>query len=227
MLRDRGFLLLNLAHFFDHLVLLILPTAALAIEREAGSDYAGALAPGTLVFAAFACATLPAGWLGDRWSRAGMMRVYWFGTGLACLVAGLAPGSSGSALGLVLIGVFAAIYHPVATAMVMGWRARAGQALAVNGVFGNLGVAAATLFTAGLAQGFGWRAAFIAPGLAMLALATWHLTVPAAEQVPVTWPRREPWAMLAPAAQRRVFAFILLSGLFGGLVFNGTTIALP
>ena len=72
MLRSRAFLSLNLAHFFDHFVLLILPTAALAT----GADYAGSLSPGTWAFAAFALATLPAGWLGDRWGRVAMMRVY-------------------------------------------------------------------------------------------------------------------------------------------------------
>ena len=122
MLRSRAFLSLNLAHFFDHFVLLILPTAALAT----GADYAGSLSPGTWAFAAFALATLPAGWLGDRWGRVAMMRVYWFGTGAACLVAGLAPGAWGLATGLALIGLFAAIYHPVATAIVMGFQERAG-----------------------------------------------------------------------------------------------------
>lgn len=228
MLRQRGFLLLNLAHFFDHFVLLILPTAALAIERAGGLDYAGALAPATWAFTAFAAATLPAGWLGDRWSRVGMMRVYWFGTGLACLVAGFAGSSGGLTLGLVLIGVFAAIYHPVATAMVMGWKERAGQALAVNGVFGNMGVAAAALVTALLAEWLGWRAAFLVPGFAMLALGCWHLTVPASEQMPVAVKGRGPARTAADReTQRRVFLFILVSGLFGGLVFNGATIALP
>jgi MFS family permease len=96
MIRSRAFLLLNLAHFFDHFVLLILPTAALATNRQ---DYAGALAPAAWAFVAFALATLPAGWLGDHWGRARMMRVFWFGTGAACLIAGLSFGpASRSAL---------------------------------------------------------------------------------------------------------------------------------
>ena len=39
---------------------------------------------------------MPAGWLGDRWGRVPMMRLFWFGTGAACLVAGLSPGASAS-----------------------------------------------------------------------------------------------------------------------------------
>jgi MFS family permease len=222
MIRSRAFLLLNLAHFFDHFVLLILPTAALAMGRQ---DYAVALAPAGWAFAAFALATMPAGWLGDRWGRVPMMRLFWFGTGAACLVAGLSSGALGLSIGLALIGAFAAIYHPVATAMVMGFTQRAGHALAVNGVFGNLGVAAAALATAVLTEWVSWRAAFVTPGLAMLALGCWYATIPAAEQMPVASARQPVTA--EPGVQARVFAFILISGLFGGLVFNGATIALP
>ena len=186
MLRSRAFLSLNLAHFFDHFVLLILPTAALAT----GADYAGSLSPATWAFTAFALATLPAGWLGDRWGRVAMMRVYWFGTGAACLVAGLAPGAWGLATGLALIGLFAAIYHPVATAMVMGFQERAGHALAVNGVWGNMGVAAAALATALLAEWVSWRAAFVVPGLLMLALGCHYATIPASAQTVVQTARR-------------------------------------
>jgi MFS family permease len=222
MIRSRAFLLLNLAHFFDHFVLLILPTAALAIGQL---GYAGALALAAWAFAAFAVATMPAGWLGDHWGRVRMMRVFWFGTGSACLVAGLSSGPLGLSFGLALIGAFAAIYHPVATAMVMGFTQRAGHALAVNGVFGNMGVATAALATALLADWVSWRAAFIAPGLTMLALGCWYATIPAGEQLPLQQAR--PKAMFERGVQLRVFAFIAVSGLFGGLVFNGATIALP
>ena len=221
MLRSRAFLSLNLAHFFDHFVLLILPTAALAT----GADYAGSLSPGTWAFAAFALATLPAGWLGDRWGRVAMMRVFWFGTGAACLVAGLAPGAWGLATGLALIGLFAAIYHPVATAMVMGFQERAGHALAVNGVWGNMGVAAAALATALLAEWVSWRAAFVVPGLLMLVLGCHYATIPASAQTVVQTARQG--APEEPRDQLRILAFIAISGLFGGLVFTGATIALP
>ncbi|MFO1075670.1 MAG: hypothetical protein U1E17_23800 [Geminicoccaceae bacterium] len=96
MVRSRAFLSLNLAHFFDHYVLLILPTAALAI----GVDYADALAPATWAFVAFALLTMPVGWLGDRWGRVPMMRLFWFGTGAGCLIAGLAPGGLGLIVGM-------------------------------------------------------------------------------------------------------------------------------
>jgi MFS family permease len=221
MVRSRAFLSLNLAHFFDHYVLLILPTAALAI----GTDYADALSPATWAFVAFALLTIPVGWLGDRWGRVPMMRLFWFGTGAGCLVAGLVPGSLGLAAGLLLIGGFAAIYHPVATAMVMGVGGGAGHALAVNGVWGNLGVATASLATAALAGSTGWRAAFVLPGMLMILLGLLYARIPAAEQTAA--PDSARTLPSTPTARWRVLAFIAISGLLGGLIFNAATIALP
>ena len=48
---------------------------------------------------------------------------------------------------LILVGVFAAIYHPVGLALVVHDRQRTGVPLAINGIFGNMGVASAALIT--------------------------------------------------------------------------------
>lgn len=218
----RGTISLNLAHFFDHYVLLIFPTVVLALEREWGGGYGALLSLGTWAFAAFALATVPAGWLGDRWSRPGMMRIFWLGTGASCALAGLVPDAAWLAVALTALGAFAAIYHPVATALVYAASERSGRALAVNGVFGNLGIAAAALGSGLIAEGLGWRAAFLIPGLIMLGLGLLPQPSAATERS---------GAPLAAAAdrgtQRRVLAVLAATALLGGLIFNGTTIALP
>ncbi len=63
------------------------------------------------------------------------------------------------------LGVFAAIYHPVGTTMLIAVATRRGKSLAMNGVAGNLGAALAAAGTAAIAAFFGWRAAFIVPGI--------------------------------------------------------------
>ena len=114
---------INAAHFFDHFFLLIFPTAALAIARDWGMTYAEALALGTPIYVMFAVGTLPAGWLGDHFD----------------LVA-VSPGPASLMIGLGLLGLFAALYHPVGLALVIGLGGRTGRALAVNGVAGNVGL---------------------------------------------------------------------------------------
>lgn len=223
----RGLLFLNVAHGYDHFFLLIFPTAVLALERDWGRSYGDLLTLGTTAFIVFALATLPAGWLGDRWSRPGMMTVFFIGTGAAAVLTGLADGDLGLAVGLGLIGLFAAIYHPVGTALVVQNTDRPGRALGVNGLFGNLGVALAPLVTGMLVTLAGWRAAFILPGL--LAMATGLLFARHATRMAGAGERRrDALQSAAPrGVQLRVFAVVAVAALFGGLVFNGTTVALP
>ena len=227
MRRDATLLLLNLAHFFDHFALLILPTAALAMARDQGLSYAAALDPGTWAFAAFALATLPVGWLGDRWSKIGLMRVFWLGGGLSLVAVGVAQGSWGLRLGLAALGVFAAIYHPIATALVMALGGRSGRTLAVNGVFGNLGVAAAAVTTGLIAETLGWRAAFVLPGVVMLALGAWQLAVPAPDAARTAARRQGGTEAADPRNQFAVIIVLVTTALCGGLIFNALTIALP
>jgi MFS family permease len=157
-------LLLNVGHGLDHLLMLIFPTVVLAMSTELGRSYADLLPLSLGGFIAFGACSIPAGWLADRWSRTGMMTVFFFGIGAASILTGLASGPSQIAFGLTLIGVFAAIYHPVGIAMLVANRDNVGRVLGVNGVFGNVGVAFSALLAGALAQEAGWRSAFIVPG---------------------------------------------------------------
>ena len=170
---------LNIAHFFDHFFLLIFPTAVIAIEGDWALTYGEALALGTSMYVAFAVATLPAGWLGDHVDRPKLITIFFLGCGAASIFTGLSTGTSGFIVGLGLLGAFTALYHPVGMAMVIELAERPGRALAINGVFGNMGLAAAALVTGLLAERFGWRSAFIVPGLASIAIGllhAWQLT---------------------------------------------------
>ncbi|MFX8972819.1 MFS transporter, partial [Acinetobacter baumannii] len=69
------------------------------------------------------------------------------------------------AVSLTLVGLFAAIYHPVGGALLVASAAQLGRTIGFNGVCGNLGVAGAALITGAITQAFGWRVAFIVPGL--------------------------------------------------------------
>jgi MFS family permease len=217
---------LNLAHAYDHFFMLIFPTAVLALAPAWGMSYGEALALGTAAFVMFAAGTLPSGWLGDRWSRAHMMTIFFVGIGASAVVTGLAPGPITLAIGLGLLGLFASIYHPVGTALVVQSAARSGRALGINGVYGNMGVAGAALITGALTQFLGWRAAFIIPGL--LAVITGILFARAIGEA--GFAPAEASAKAAPRAahgQVRVFMVVGIGALLGGIVFHGTTISLP
>ncbi|MCH8835582.1 MAG: MFS transporter, partial [Proteobacteria bacterium] len=164
--RLTTFAFLNLGHAYDHLFMLLYPTVVLALGDVFQASYGELLALSVYGFIAFGAGALPAGWLGDRWSRRGMMIVFFVGIGLASILTGLARSTVDIAVGLALIGLFASIYHPVGIAMVAETDpARVGKALGVNGVFGNLGVAFAGVTAGALTDMISWRAAFIIPGV--------------------------------------------------------------
>jgi MFS family permease len=226
---SRPLLFLNLAHAYDHFFLLIFPTAVLALAPAWGMSYGEALAFGTAAFVTFGLGTLPVGWLGDRWSRTHLMTIFFLGLGASAILIGLAQGPVSLTLGLGLLGLFASIYHPVGTALVVQSAGRAGRTLGINGVFGNLGVAGAGLLAGAIAEFLGWRAAFVLPGA--IAILTGVLFArygrPAVAAGDAARPATRPKVALDASGQLRLFAVIGIASLFGGIVFHGTTVALP
>src|SRR5262245_64081594 len=154
---------LTWAHFLDHYVMLIYPTVVIGLGAIYARSYAELIALSTASFLAFGIFALPAGWLADHWSRRNMMAAFFIGCGLSLVAAALAPNLIVLATALFVLGIFAAIYHPVGTAMVVAAATSRGRTLALNGVCGNLGVAVAAGMTAALVSLFGWRSAFLVP----------------------------------------------------------------
>jgi MFS family permease len=220
-------LYLNLGHAFDHLLMLIFPTVVLAMSAELGRGYAELLPLSLGGFIAFGACSIPAGWLADRWSRFGMMVVFFFGIGAASILTGLATGATQIVLGLTLIGVFAAIYHPVGIAMLVAGRENVGRVLGVNGVFGNVGVAFSALIAGALADTVGWRAAFIVPGAAALAVGVGFVSLVPRAAAGNAPPRGTGARGISRADLARVFAILTVATACGGVIFNATTISMP
>ena len=130
---------LNLAHAPDHYVLLIYPTVVIGLEAVYARTYGELIALSTRPSSAFGVFSLPAGWLGDHWSRRNMMALFWFGCGVSLFAAGLAPNLVALAIALGALGMFAAIYHPVGMSMLIEASNARGRTLAFNGVCGNHG----------------------------------------------------------------------------------------
>src|SRR3984957_11262490 len=156
---------INWAHAIDHFVILIYPTVVIVLQAVYGDSYSTLIYLATASFVAFGLFSLPAGWLGDHWSRLNMMTVFVFGVGLSLIAVALSPSLPMLAVALFALGVFAAIYHPVGTAMIVEAATQRGRALAFNGVCGTLGVSPAAGSTAGLTALFSWRGAFFVPGV--------------------------------------------------------------
>jgi MFS family permease len=217
---------LNLGHLLDHLVMLVFPTVVVALAREWDRPYSELLPLALGGFIAFGAFAIPAGWLADHWSRYKMMAVFFFGIGLSLFLTGFANSGWQIGLGLTLVGMFAAIYHPVGIAMLVAAPERMGRALGWNGLWGNLGLAAAALVAGALMDLWGWRAAFFIPGLAAVVVGAAFLAL-----VPDPGPVKKVSKTIGLHVDRRtmtrIFSILLIATACGGVIFNSTTVAMP
>jgi MFS family permease len=233
--RDRTyFLLLNIGHFFDHLFSLVFATvAALVLYREWNVGYAELLAYATPGFFAFGLFSVPAGWLADKWSKDGMMCVFFIGIGLASIATGFAQTPLQIGIGLFVVGMFAAIYHPVGLAIVTTKWKNTGMRIAVNGVWGNLGVAAAALITGYLIDFAGWRTAYILPGVFSIAVGFAYMALRREGIRADREAKKNPTAAAGPVSASyrsaiiRVATIVFVTAAVGSIIFQSTTFALP
>ena len=217
----------NFAHAVDHYVMLIFPTVVIGLMAVYQRTYAELIALATASFFAFGLFSLPAGWLADRWSRRNMMVVFYIGCGVSLAAAALAPNLVALAIALFALGIFAAIYHPVGTAIVVSEAVNRGRTLAFNGVCGNLGVALAAGITAILTAWVGWRGAFLLPAAICVATGIAYLVLIPGDKKQSAGRSSTPDVRLAVWLMASVFGLFILIGTTAGLVFNTLTIALP
>ena len=218
-----------IGHAYIHMFTAFYFTIVLAIEVDWQQPFHELLSLWTPAALLVGLAALPAGWLADRWSTVGTMVVYFLGLGVAAVVAGLMAEPLNLLLAMAGIGVFAAIYHPVGIPWVIRNAApeRVGKMLAINGVFGGVGVGLAAIVAGALIDLWGWRAAFIVPGvlcfvtgLVMLALVRMGRIV---EAGPLPDKRRQS----AKGDRVRVLMILFVTMLIGGIVFNGVQSSMP
>ena len=217
---------INLGHFLDHLVMLVFPTVVVALGREWDRPYSELLPLALGGFIAFGAFALPAGWLADHWSRYKMMAVFFFGIGVSMLLTALAQATWQIGAGLALIGVFAAIYHPVGIAMLVAAPEKMGRALGWNGLWGNLGLAAAALVAGALMDLWGWRAAFFVPGVICIAAGVAFLAL-VPDPGPVQKKSKTIGLHIDRGTMARIFSILLIATACGGVIFNSTTVAMP
>ncbi|MBK8008069.1 MAG: MFS transporter [Rhizobiales bacterium] len=218
---------INIAHFIDHYVLLVFPTVVIGLQAALSRSYAELIALSTACFVAFGLFSLPWGWLADHWSRRKIMAIFFFGCAISMAAAAAAPNVYWLGGALLLLGIFAAIYHPVGIPMLVTNARDRGRDFATNGVWGNFGVALAPGVTAALMASVGWRAAFVIPAVicAVIGVAYLYLTKEETEKAGSRAKVAE--VPLAGAMMISVFAFFALLAFSGGIIFNILTIAIP
>lgn len=216
-----------LGHFLFHVLAALFLTLVIALQEAWRLPYDELIrlwTPGALLLGLGAPL---AGWLSDRWGEAPVMAVFFLGMGLSTVACGLAEGPAALALALASLGLFGAIYHPVGTAWVMRSARRPGRSIAWIGIIGSLGGAGASLVAGLLGAGFGWRVAFVVPGvvtfIAGVVLVVFMVRRPFATGETCSQPNDTP----APLDVRRAFVVLALTMSLTTLCYFAFTTMLP
>ena len=223
---SRVIAFVNAAHFIDHYAMLIFAAAVIVMGPALGMAYSELLPYATPGFIAFGAGSLLTGWLGDRWSRRHMMVIFFLGIGASMISVGFVQTPLQLGTALLAIGLFASIYHPVGTAMIVSYAEKLGREMGLNGVWGNLGVASSALVTGVIGHYLGGRLAFIIPGVVtMLIGIAFALTVVHEDRTGSRQAAAQ--ARVAKEDMWRVILALLIVVIAISTTFNAVTVALP
>jgi MFS family permease len=169
-----------------------------------------------------------AAYLADKWNRNGMLAVFFVGIGVAAIGTSFAQSPLQIGIGLAFIGLFAAIYHPVGIAMVIQGGGKVGFRLGANGVWGNMGIAAAPLITGFILASYDWRLAFVIPGLISILIGIGFISFSKRGHAspPEASAAEKAMIGLAPGWQRAMLALVLIAS-GGGFVFGTVSFIIP
>jgi len=171
--------LVGSAHALSHFFQLTLAPLFPMMRAELGITYSTIGIVLMLFFAASAILQPFAGFLVDRIGGHGVLMG---GVGLMALgaiIMSLADGAAGLAFGALILGCGNSVFHP-ADFSILNARVsqpRLGYAFSAHGIAGSLGFAAAPIFSATVASGYGWRGALLAAaalGIVILILLLVH-----------------------------------------------------
>ena len=160
----------SIGHAFMHMFAAFYFVIILAIEDEWSFSYDELIKLWTLGALLVGLGAIPAGWISDRWSRSMMIVIMFFGMGISSIICGISNEKILLFIGLSFLGLFCSIYHPVGVAWVVNSQSKAGRALGINGIFGGVGIGFGAFIAGTLVNFYGWKTAFIFPGLISIIL---------------------------------------------------------
>ena len=152
------------AHFLCHMYILIFPALAIPLSREFGEPLSVIFPLAFPMYFLYGASAIPAGYIADRWTKIGVLRFAMLGMGFSAIAAGFSSGVTELTMSLAALGFFCGLYHPAGMALIAHEIPKQGIAHGINGIFGNLGIAAAPLIAGGALIVADWRWAFIATG---------------------------------------------------------------
>lgn len=208
-------------HFMSHFNMLTFPAVVLPLAARLNLPLAEVLGFSFWMYLLFGLTALPWGLAADRFGPKFLMAIYYGGAGLCGLVAaGWIDAPGPMTLALAGIGLFSGIYHPAGLGLISKQVKRISYGMAINGMFGNLGLAAAPLAAGMVTWFWGPREAYLVLGGLNLA------GLVAMAILPQSAPGERRTSQAAGTSSRGFFV-LLVAMMLGGIAYRGATVILP
>ena len=220
--REKSILIaVSACHALIHAYMLVFPTIYKSLGNALNLEFAGVGFVGMASYMAFGFGSLPAGLLADRLGARVLLVVCLAGTTLASVLAFVLGSTAGVVVSLILLGLFASMYHPAGLSILSTSIKDIGRGMGIHGMAGTLGVAIAPLVAGSMTERFGWTHAYLVLGMAgagitavLLFSLRFHVGSPEA-------PKEKKEHISIMKSINRDLVFIYLVGAFYGLIYRG------
>ena len=160
-----------------HAYLVLLPAMIPILGGDLG-DIATVGMLASLVALFYGWMSLPVGFIADRFSKKMLIMGSMILCGSASVIIGLSPKIWIAAVGLIILGIGASLYHPCGYAhMSLVSDERRGRYMGFQGLGGDMGMAISYLTSSILGVRFGWRTTFVIWGVIGLIVAAINYAV--------------------------------------------------
>jgi MFS family permease len=228
--REKSILIaVSACHALTHAYMLVFPTIYKSIGTSLNLEFAGVGFVGMASYMAFGFGALPAGFLSDRLGAKMLLVLCLAGTTAASVLAFTVTTPAGVVIALVLIGLFASMYHPAALSLLSTSLKEIGKGMGIHGMGGMIGVAAAPIVAGTITVRYSWTYSYLvlgAVGAVLLVVLTAGLGFHKRPAAAVVAAHEAPHAE-RPRSIGRKLIFIYLIGAVYGLIYRGIMTFFP
>jgi MFS family permease len=226
--REKSILLaVSACHALIHAYMLVFPTIYKSVGSSLKLEFAGVGFVGMASYLAFGFGSLPAGFLSDRIGAGRLLVICIAGTTGASVLVFTLSSTAGVVVALVLLGLFASMYHPAGLSLLSTSIREVGKALGLHGMAGMIGIALAPSIAGEMTSRHGWASSYLVLGAAggviviiLLALLRFHTD----EHLPSHEDKPEDGTAGSPLGQ---LLLIFAIGAVYGLIYRGLLTFFP
>ncbi len=224
----------SLSHSLSHYNMLVFPAIALPLAHFLDTDVAQVLKLSFWMYFLFGVSALPWGMAADRWGAAPLLLLFHAGAALSSIAAAIFISSPFKlAFSLAFLGSFSGIYHPAGTGIVSKEIKEVSSALAVNGIFGSIGICLAPVVTGLSVWLWGLKAGYLLTAFLNLSVVIMIFFSPlssSGKKFPDKVKTDQQAATIASfcrAVMTLPFTLLLIAMTIGGVIYTGSTVVFP